>query len=194
MQATGGDRRFSVLAASGLAALVVATASAQEPDAAGPAVVPADARGAPTDFSLEETSGTTRTLTEARGRVIILFYEDREHTEDNVELKRELHQYIADNHLEEQVRVYAVADVHSIPGAIRDMARAVIRAIASEYGIQILLDWEGALLASPFSMTAGAANVVLFDTAGRVAWRFVGELGPADDTAFYRALRHLLRE
>ena len=181
-----------ILALALSAAPIAATAAAQV--ASGGAFTPLDARGAPADFSLEETSGVTRTLAEARGRVIVLFYEDREHTEDNVALKRELHQYIVDNHLEERIRVYAVADVHSIPDAIRDMARTVIRAVASEYGIQILLDWEGALLASPFSMTEGAANVALFDGAGRMAWRFVGALGAADQTAFYRALRHLLRE
>ena len=63
-----------------------------------------------------------------------------------------------------------------------------------EYGIQILLDWEGALLASPFSLSEGAANVVLFDTEGRIAWRFVGALGDTGESSFYRALRGLLRE
>lgn len=188
------DGRAGVLALAVALAAAPVQPTARAQDAAGGGVTPVEARGAPLDFSLEETSGATRTLLEARGRVIVLFYEDREHTEDNVALKRELHRYIVDNHLEERVRVYAVADVHSIPDAIRDMARTVIRAVASEYGIQILLDWDGALLAPPFSMAEGAANVALFDSAGRLAWRFAGALGAADDTAFYRALRHLIRE
>ena len=41
----------------------------------------------PADFSLEETSGQTRTLAAVRGRIAIVFYEDREHTPDNQELK-----------------------------------------------------------------------------------------------------------
>lgn len=177
--------------------LVVAMSSAAAVGSAqgsgGSVTAPAD-RGAPVDFSLEETSGSNRTLAEARGQIVVLFFEDREHTEDNVELKRELHVYITDNHLEDRVRVYAVADVHSIPGAVRDMARGIIRAIANEYGIQILLDWEGTLLAAPFSMTEGAANVALVDGAGRIAWRFVGPLGATGESSFYRALRQLLRE
>ncbi len=177
-----------------LATLVAAGASAQDGAPPPSGVLLPEARGAPADFALEETSGVTRTLAEARGRVVVVFYEDREHTEDNVELKHELHQYIVDNHLEERMRIYAVADVHAIPDPIRDMARTVIRAVASEYGIQILLDWTGALLAPPFSMTSGAANVALFDEAGRLSWRFVGALGSTDHTAFYRALRQLLRE
>jgi predicted transcriptional regulator len=153
-----------------------------------------EARGAPVELALEETSGTTRTIGEARGRVIALFFEDREHTEDNRALKLTLHQYIADNHLEDRMRIYAVADVHAIPGVFRDVARAAIRAIAGEYGIQILLDWDGVLLAAPFRMSAAAANVALLDREGRIAWRHAGALGETETTDFFRALRRLLRE
>ncbi len=153
-----------------------------------------EARGERVEFALEETSGATRRISEAEGRVIILFYENREHTEDNHELKLTLHQYMVDNHLEDDLRVYAVADVHSIPGLMRDMARAAIRAIASEYGIQILLDWEGALLQAPFSMSESAANLVLLDRHGRIAWRHTGTVSDEDETAFFRALRRLIRE
>lgn len=153
-----------------------------------------EARGAPVEFALEETSGATRRVSEAAGRVIVLFYENREHTEDNHALKLLLHQYMVDNHLEPDMRVYAVADVHGIPALMRDMARTAIRAIASEYGIQILLDWDGALLAAPFSMSESAANVALLDRRGRIAWRHTGAFGEADESAFFRALRRLIRE
>lgn len=151
-------------------------------------------RGAPVEFALEETSGATRTVSEARGRIIALFFEDREHTEDNHALKLTLHQYIVDNGLSDRMRIYAVADVHAIPDVVRDVARTAIRAIASEYGIQILLDWDGVLLAPPFSMAAGAANVALLDREGRIAWRHAGAFGEAETSDFFRALRRLLRE
>lgn len=154
----------------------------------------ADARGTPVEFSLEETSGATRTVSEARGRVIALFFEDREHTEDNRTLKMTLHQFIVDNHLENEMRIYAVADVHSIPDLVRDMARTAIRAIADEYHIQILLDWDGALLEAPISMVPAAANVVLLDRQGRIAWRHAGAFGETETSDFFRALRRLIRE
>jgi len=179
------------LAPSLLVALALAGIAAS---ALGQAPTPAEERGAPVDFALEETSGTTRTLHEARGRIIVLFFENREHTEDNRDLKLTLHRFLVDNHLEDQVRVYAVADVHSIPGLMRDVARAAIRGIADQYGIQILLDWDGALLAPPFRMSETAANVALLDREGRIAWRHTGAFGEADDTAFFRAFRRLLRE
>lgn len=170
-------------------ALAMAAASVSAQDVLSP-----DVRGPVVDFALEETSGATRRVSDAAGRVVIVFFEDREHTEDNRELKLTLHRYIVDNHLEDQLRVYAVADVHSIPSMVRDVARSAIRAIANEYGIQILLDWDGTLLAPPFDMAEGAANVALIDRTGRIAWRHTGAFGEADDTAFFRALRRLIRE
>jgi hypothetical protein len=171
-----------------LAALALsAAATAQDP------LLP-EARGEPVEFALEETSGATRRVSDAAGRVVVVFYENREHTEDNRELKLTLHRYIVDNHLEEQLRIYAVADVHAIPHMVRDVARTAIRAIAAEYGIQILLDWDGVLLAAPFHMSETAANVALLDRSGRIAWRHTGAFGEADQTAFFRALRRLIRE
>jgi hypothetical protein len=160
----------------------------------GQDVLAAEGRGAPVEFALEETSGATRTISEARGRVIALFFEDRAHTDDNRELKMTLHRFMEDNHLSDQMRVYAVADVHEIPGVIEEVARTAIRAIAAEYHIQILLDWDGVMLAAPFSMTPAAANVALLDRSGRIAWRHAGAFGESETSEFFRALRRLLRE
>lgn len=157
-------------------------------------LTPIDGAGEPVDFSLEETSGATRTLSEARGRVVVVFFEDRDHVEENRELKLTLHEFVRGNHLEEQVRTYAVANVDGIDGVLRDVARQAIRAVASRYGIQILLDWDGTLLASPFDCANSASNVLLLDRAGRIRWRHSGPFTATDRTAFFRALRHLIRE
>ncbi|MDQ3033061.1 MAG: hypothetical protein M3Y87_11635 [Myxococcota bacterium] len=169
-----------------LATLAIAAAAhAQE-------VVPPSA---PIDFSLEETSGQTRTMREVRGRVVVIFYEDREHTDLNREFKMTLHQFITDNQLRDQTTTYAVANVSSISGGVmRDMARTAIRAIASQYGIQLLLDWDHTLEAAPLSMRDGAANLALVDRAGRVRWRHTGAIGEPERRSFFRAFRQLLRE
>lgn len=150
--------------------------------------------GEPVEFSLEETSGQTRTMGAVRGRVVIVFYEDRDHTELNRDLKEQLHRFVIDNHLQPQVTTYAVANVHGIDGVIRDMARTAIRAVASQYGIQILLDWDGVLQRAPWSMSGSDANVALVDRQGRIRWRHAGAVGEAERTSFYRMLRQLIRE
>ncbi|UJR82609.1 peroxiredoxin family protein [Sandaracinus amylolyticus] len=148
----------------------------------------------PGDFSLEETSGQTRTLASVRGRVVIVFYEDRDHTSVNHAFKETLHRFVIDNHLQQQATTYAVADVHGIDGIVRDMARGAIRTIAQRYGIQILLDWDGALRRAPFSLRGGEANVALIDRQGRVRWRHAGAIGETERTSFFRTFRQLLRE
>lgn len=142
------ELRRVVLALALVVPWAIAEAQEASPTAPSPDVVATP--GEPVDFDIEETSGVTRNLRDLRGRVVVLWYEDRDHTDTNHALKLELHQYIVDNHLEGQVTNYGIANVHGIDGVVRDMARTAIRAMAAQYGIQILLDWECVIQAAPF--------------------------------------------
>lgn len=148
---------------------------------------------APLDFSFEETSGATRTLREVRGRVVLVFYEDREHARDNLELKLRLQRFVIDNGLGDRTRTYAVANVAGVDGVSRDVARFVIRTIAERHGIQLLLDWEGALQRAPFGFPSAAPTVALFDGEGRLRHRASGTLDASGEREVFRVLRHLLR-
>ncbi len=148
----------------------------------------------PTDFSLEETSGATRSLSDVRGRVGVVFYEDREHTSDNQDLKLTLHRFVQDNQLSGRMTTYAVANVGRLDGMMRDMARTAIRAIAAQYGIQILLDFDGTLQRAPLSFPATGATIALFDRLGRMRYRVTGAHTAAQQTELFRTLRQLLRE
>jgi hypothetical protein len=179
--------------AAGIAMVILAFASigfAQDAGVSSDVVAP----GAPVDFDIEETSGVTRNLRDVRGRVVVLWYEDREHTDTNYALKLELHQYIVDNHLEGEMTTYGIANVHGIDGMIRDMARSAIRTMASRYGIQILLDWDGVLQQAPFDCADGDANFVLIDRQGRIRYRHTGEMMGSNRTEMYRVLRRLIHE
>ena len=125
---------------------------------------------------------------------MIVYYEDRAHTETNLALKLELYQFMQDNALAPEITTYAVANVAGVDGVIRDLARTAIRAIAAQYGMQILLDWEGTLLAAPFSCVDEEANFVLIDRSGRIRYRHAGVIEGAERTAMYRTLRHLIHE
>lgn len=186
----------TVLAALALALAGALTRDARAQDAPPPATsAPAElpTLSTPADFSLEETSGVTRTLLEVRGRVAIVFYEDREHTPDNQELKHTLHRYIVDNGLREQITTYGIANVTGLDGVMRDLARGAIRTIAQQYGIQILLDWEGELQRAPFGFPGTGATIALFDRQGRMRYRVTGAHTAAQQTELFRALRRLIR-
>lgn len=173
---------------------LVATDSLAQDAGVPPPTADVIAPGEAVDFDIEETSGVTRNLRDLRGRVVILWYEDRAHTDTNYSMKLELHQFIEDNHLSGDITTYGIADVQGLDGMIRDMARAAIRAMASQYGIQILLDWEAVMQRAPFACTEGDANFLLVDRQGRIRYRHLGVLDGASRSEMYRVLRRLLHE
>ena len=145
------------------------------------------------DFRIEATTGVYRTLRSERGRVVVVFFEDRDHVRDNHDFKLAFHRFLETNGIDDEVTAYAVANVSGIGGFVQDIARSVIRSAAEDHEMEILMDWEGVLLSPPFSLADDAANVALIDRTGRLAWR---HSGPVDDDSrreFYRQLRRALR-
>jgi hypothetical protein len=191
-------RLFAVIALliAALACIAVREVAAQDAPPAAPPTAPAapPMLSAPADFSLEETSGVMRSLHEVRGRLAIVFYEDRAHTDDNYDLKLMLHRFIQDNNLRGQITTYGVADLTGVDGMLQDMARTAIRAIAAQYGIQILLDWQSRLQQAPFNFPSGNSTIGVFDRQGRLRYRQSGVHGAAEQSALFRVLRQLLRE
>ncbi len=188
------QHRLLALIAILCVALAVPFAQAQgtAPAVVAPAAPPM--LSGPADFNLEETSGVMRSLHEVRGRLTIVFYEDRAHTSDNNDLKMTLYRFISDNNLRPQITTYGVADLTGVEGLMQDMARTAIRAIAAQYGIQILLDWQSRLQQAPFNFPTGNSTIGVFDRQGRLRYRQSGVHGPAEQSALFRVLRQLLRE
>lgn len=148
--------------------------------------------GPPLDFRLESTRGGYRTLREARGRVVVLFFEDQDHTSLNMDFKRRLQQLIAQNSLGSVSRVYAVADIFD-HRAMQAVVRPFVVRAANQAGIDLLLDWDGVLRRPPFGLRSLSANVVLLDPQGRSVYRHYGRMTDADQTEFFRVFRQLIR-
>lgn len=165
-----------------------ARAEAQEAGAGGAGAGPV------VDATLDSMRGGQRTLRDERGRrVVVLFYEDRPHVEDNDTLKGELRRYIVDNGLGDRLVAYGVANLADVGSVPQALVRSMIAPLVDRWGSDILLDWEGVMRREPFSFRTAAANVAIVDRDGRIVYRHAG---PVDDTArreFYRALRGALR-
>jgi hypothetical protein len=142
----------------------------------------------PVDFELESTSGTNRSLRQYRGKVVIVFYEARDRVDDNAGLKRSLGRFGAST-LAGDVVVLGVGDVQAFDFApARSIARSAIRAIASHYDLEILLDWKGTLARPPFSLDPAKSNVVVVDRSGAITYRYTGVVGPEEERRFISAV------
>lgn len=147
----------------------------------------------PVDATLDSMRGGQRSLAAERGRrVVVLFYEDRPHVEDNDVLKGELRRFVVDNRLDERVVLYGVANLGDVGIVPESIVREMIRPLLERWGTDILLDWRGVMRAAPFSFQTHAANVALIDRNGHIVWRHVGTLDSEQRRDFYRALRRAL--
>lgn len=134
-----------------------------------------------------------RSLEGERGRrAIILFYEDREHVYDNDALKVEIARYVIDNHLEDRVVTYGVANLADAGAVPEALVRELIRPAVERWGSDILLDWEGVMRRAPFSFATAAANVGVIDRNGCIVFRHTGTMDDGRRREFYRTLRRSL--
>ncbi|UJR85726.1 Hypothetical protein I5071_78060 [Sandaracinus amylolyticus] len=138
------------------------------------------------DIELESSAGGRRRLSAHRGRVVVVFWEDRDHLGDNRALKDALTAISHDRELGRELSIVAIGDVKAfdfVPA--RNVVRGAIAAIARTIGVEILFDWQGAMTAAPFGFVPGESNVLVLDRDGRP---LVRGRGPLD----LRQQRHVL--
>ena len=149
--------------------------------------------GAVVDATLPSMRGGEVTLSSHRGaRVVVLCYEDRPHVEENDALKGEVNRFIADNHLEDRLIAYGVANLGDVGMVPETLVREMIRPLVDRWGADILLDWEGVMRRAPFDFSTYATNVAIVDRNGHIVYRHVGVVEGETRTQFFRALRRAL--
>lgn len=152
-------------------------------------------RGPVMSFALESSAGGRTSIASARGKVVVIFYEDRDHRDDNAELKGVLQRFVAGNEIRAELMIVPVANVSGLdfPPA-STFARAAVRAVATEIGMPVLLDWRRTLQAAPISLRDGASNVLVLDRTGHVVFRYTGAVTGAARSQFFRAVRRAIRD
>jgi hypothetical protein len=143
------------------------------------------------DATLESMRmSTSRTLSSERGhRAVVLFYEDRNHIEDNATFKGDLERFVVDNHLDDRVVTYGVANLADVGMVPHPIVRQMISPLLDRWTSDILLDWDGALRRAPFSFATDAATVAIIDRSGTILYHHTGAIDDAQRRTFYRMLR-----
>jgi hypothetical protein len=145
------------------------------------------------DASMPSMQGHRRLSDERGRRAMVLFYEDRAHVYDNDAFKGEVRRYLADNHLEERLVLYGVANLADVGMVPEALVRSMIQPAVERWGSDILLDWDGVMRRPPFAFATDSANVGLIDRQGRLSFRHTGPMSESSRRDFYRALRAALR-
>jgi hypothetical protein len=145
------------------------------------------------DATLDSMQGGMRTLSAERGRrAIVLFYEDRPHVEDNDTIKGELGRFVHDNHLDDRIVVYGVANLGDVGMVPETLVRQMIQPLVERWGADILLDWHGVMREPPFSLATHAANVAVIDRNGHLVHHFTGTIDADERRVFYRMIRQVV--
>lgn len=141
------------------------------------------------DAQLTASSGGLPTRAELRGRLLVVFYEDRDSTAQNQALKDELGRLREMRGWRTAVAVLAVANLRdwNWPPA-RDLARNAVRQQELRAGLPIYIDFQGALSAPPWRLPGRGSSVMLLDEAGSVRFVASGSLGKAERDRLYALL------
>lgn len=147
------------------------------------------------DFALPTTAGVTRSIVQYRGRVVLLFFEDRGTVRQNEHLRRALTQV---QRTEPPLAgLFALVPVANVSGynywPMRHFAEQTVRSYARNTGIELWLDWSHTLQ-SRLRLREGVSNVVVIDRHGRVRYHRWGRVPDTEVTPFMNLLRALARE
>lgn len=148
----------------------------------------------PATSSFESSSGARRTLKELRGRVVVLFYEAREHTNDNRVLKDTLERFVRDNRLEKRLVLLPMADVEAYNFTpANHFARTAIRSVAKQIRREIWIDWHGQLKKPPFGFVGEQSHIAVLNAKGELTFRSSGVITAAQRSELFKTIRHALR-
>jgi hypothetical protein len=143
-------------------------------------------------FSLESTAGGMRTRASYAGQVVLLMYEDRDSTQLNATLKDEVRSRAQREHLGSQLAVVPVADVRRYDHwPARTIVRRAVVAEAKSLGLEILMDWSGAIFRA-YGFRAPGSNVVLLGRDGTRLYQVAGALDAGERGRFHAILTRAL--
>lgn len=146
---------------------------------------------APPDVRLESAFGGARSLAAWRGRVVVLVYEDKDASDQNAALKRELAPEL------QGARDAAVVPVADLRGfdffPASSFARRAVQGVAHANRAEVLIDWKGAL-GNAYRLPRGQSAVLLLDRAGEVRYRHLGALDGSERRRFFDELHRLRAE
>lgn len=137
--------------------------------------------------TIQSTQGRSLDLDALRGKTVVVFYEERDHVDDNVHLKESCGLLLESGSMADRLEVLGVADVAGL-SFVRPIVRAAVKVVAARYATELWLDFEGALREAPWSLGGKGSAVMVLDAEGQIVFRRKGALDAVDLEDFFGAL------
>jgi predicted transcriptional regulator len=130
------------------------------------------------DAQARNTDDDVLSVSSLRGRVALIFYEDRDSTDVNKPLKDALARQLAAGERRTDAVVHAVADVSAFNiWPLRKVVNEAVRHKERGTGWRVYLDWDGTFRRA-FGFKSGDSNVLLLDAEQRVVLAHAGAVTP----------------
>jgi len=150
-----------------------------------------DVGESPANARVEDVDGKALWLSELKGRVAIVVYEDKDSAELNKALKDDLAKLLKDDTVKGAVVVAPVADVsdyNSWPQ--KGFAKDAIRAESKKSKTTIWCDWDGAFRKA-LDLKKGTSSVLVIDREGTLRFAGEGALSQSERASFEKVVRQL---
>jgi hypothetical protein len=141
------------------------------------------------DVQLKDAYGHTVSLSQFRGKPVVLLYESRESREENRALKDRLFRLGQQSQLREALHFIPIANLEPYDFfPVRHFAERYIRDLEKKLQVRVLIDWQGLLETPPWSLSSKPSAVLLFSSNGEVLFRHAGPLKNSELDAFFEQL------
>ncbi len=146
-------------------------------------------------FRVQSGDDKTLTLAMIKGKVAVIFYQNKDILDANKRLKDELNKlyYEQTDALKDVLVRLPIIDCSHAFWLLRGIWKSRLREYSKKEGLTIYGDWNGKM-SSDYKMKAGMSNVVIIDKGGRIRFFTSGEVKPEEINAVKELLIALARE
>ncbi len=146
-------------------------------------------------FRVQSGDDKTLTLDMIKGKVAVIFYQNKDILDANKRLKDELNKlyYQQTDALKDVLVRLPIIDCSHAFWLFRGIWKRRLREYSKKEGVTIYCDWNGKV-SSDYKMKAGMSNVVIIDKGGRIRFFTSGEVKPEEINGVKELLIALARE
>ena len=132
------------------------------------------------DFKIKSGDNRLLTRNDITNKNVVLFYESREATKENLKLKEKLMQLKAKTDKEGKTPfILAVADCSAVTWPLISLWEKVMVDISKKQGFTIYGDWDGKMLKA-YDFRKNQSNFMIIDRNGTVMYRAFGKIADAE--------------